>query len=115
MNSIITKTFEIGASDKIEIPRTKAGQKLVLKKVHIDKIDASGANINPDNIITTLKINSWPVLDRYSGTLLSSKPNTLVINHEFDADDDIRCETSQIVSGVTTDKISLTLDIEYKG
>jgi len=115
MDSIITKSFEIGTSEKLEIPRTKSGQKLVLKKVHIDKVDANGFSIAPDNIVTTLKINSWPILDRYSGTLLSSKPNTLVLNHEFDADDDIRCDTSQIVSGVTTDKILLTLDIEYKG
>jgi len=114
MNSVITKTFEIGSNEKIEIPRTKAGQTLILKKINVDKIDVAGAGIVPDNIVLTLNINSWPVLNRYAGTLLSSKPNTLVLNHEFDADDDIRLEVGQIVPAVTTDKVLLTLSIDYK-
>ena len=115
MNSVITKSFEIGKSDKLEIPRTKAGQKLIVKKIHINRIDDTGVIVAPDNLEITLKINSWPVLDKYSGTLLSNNPNTVVLNHEFDADDDIKLDVNEIVpSGGTSDKMLLTVIIEYK-
>ena len=114
MNSVITKSFEIGKSDKLEIPRTKAGQKLIVKKIHINRIDDTGVIVAPDNLEITLKINSWPVLDKYSGTLLSNNPNTVVLNHEFDADDDIKLDVNEIVASVgTSDKVLLTMIIEY--
>ena len=114
MNSVITKSFEIGKSDKIEIPRTKAGQKLILKKLHINRIDNAGATVTPDNLKIALKINSWPILDGYSGSLLTNSPNTVVLNHEFDADDDIKIDVNEIVPSATTDKVLLTMIIEYK-
>jgi len=115
VNSVITKNFIIGRSDKIEIPRTKAGQKLILKKIHINKIDDLGTNITPDNLKIGLKINSWPVLDGYSGTLLTNNPNTVVLNHEFDADDDIKIDVNEFIpSGATTDSVLVTMIIEYK-
>lgn len=115
MNSVITRSYEIGKSERIDIPRTKADQKLVLKKIHINKIDNAGVNIGSDNLKLILEINKWPVLDKYSGPLLASNPNTVVLNHEFDANDDINFDVQEIVpSGPTTDKVLLTMIIEYK-
>ncbi len=115
MNSTISRSYEIGKSTKIDIPRTKAGQKLVIKKIHVNRIDNAGVNIGSDNLKLTLEINKWPLLDKYSGPLLASNPNTVVLNHEFDADDDIVFDVNEIVpSGATTDKVLLTMVIEYK-
>jgi len=113
MISVISDKFDVNSEKTIEIPRTKAGQKLVIEKIHIDKIDNAGNIIDPDNLIITLMINKWPVLDKYSGSLLSAKPNTTTFNHQFDRNDDIRLEVKERVPSGADNSIILTLSIKY--
>jgi hypothetical protein len=114
INSVITGYFEINKNDKIVIPRTKAGQKLILEKLHIDRVNDQGIIVNPDNLKIKLEISSWPVLDNYSGTLLANNPNTTKLNHEFDANDDIVIDIREIIPTSTTDKVLVTIVVGYE-
>jgi len=112
----LTRQFEIGKQTELVLPEKKSGQKLVLEKVALEKIDKDGVVIAPDNVRVTVAINSKNVLDRASGPLFFGNLNTTKYGHEFDANDQIEVNVEEIVASgaaLIEDRVSLTLVVDY--
>ena len=114
--SLIGNKFSIGKKrQKFVIPRTSTEQKLILRKVHLTRIDDNGVEVGFENLEISIRVGKWDLLERYSGKLLTGDVNTTSFNHNFDSEDEIRVDVEEIVSSgvLITDAVSIELLIDY--